>query len=288
MTTPALAAFARPGSYNERQVRRFAQLWEINKTREIPQRRRGLGVARGERAPIRSRRPSSTETSGSGTRWSAATTRPGSSPCSTGRWARSAIRAPTSATCSRRTASPAARRTRSARRRSRRFPASRRVPSSWSATSRGSGREVEPLAWFEGLALWKAAVFCEAIYGRYVRGELGAEDTRAARFEQGVPYLAESAAALPEPLTGSSLRRGCEAAAERRVRLAISDRVYSAISASARSASGCCVETSSEVAPDSRHASSRSARRSFGPTSATSSMNASGTAAAASRLFPSR
>jgi aminoglycoside phosphotransferase (APT) family kinase protein len=57
-----------------------------------------------------------------------------------------------------------------------------------------SGRDVEPLAWFEALALWKAAVFCEAIYGRYVRGELGAEDTRAARFEEGVPYLAESAA----------------------------------------------------------------------------------------------
>ena len=33
--TPELVAFARPGSYNERQVRRFAQLWEINKTREI-------------------------------------------------------------------------------------------------------------------------------------------------------------------------------------------------------------------------------------------------------------
>jgi aminoglycoside phosphotransferase (APT) family kinase protein len=57
-----------------------------------------------------------------------------------------------------------------------------------------SGRDIEPLAWFEALALWKAAVFCEAIYGRYVRGELGAEDTRAARFEEGVPYLAESAA----------------------------------------------------------------------------------------------
>ena len=36
VTTPGLAAFARPGSYNERQVRRFAQLWDINKTREIP------------------------------------------------------------------------------------------------------------------------------------------------------------------------------------------------------------------------------------------------------------
>jgi aminoglycoside phosphotransferase (APT) family kinase protein len=58
----------------------------------------------------------------------------------------------------------------------------------------GSGRAVEPLAWFEALALWKAAVFCEAIYGRYVRGELGAEDEGAARFRDGVPYLAEAAA----------------------------------------------------------------------------------------------
>jgi aminoglycoside phosphotransferase (APT) family kinase protein len=58
----------------------------------------------------------------------------------------------------------------------------------------GSGRDVDSLAWFEGLALWKAAVFCEAIYGRYLRGELGSEDERAARFEQGVPYLADAAA----------------------------------------------------------------------------------------------
>jgi aminoglycoside phosphotransferase (APT) family kinase protein len=56
-----------------------------------------------------------------------------------------------------------------------------------------SGREVGPLAWFEALALWKAAVFCEAIYGRYSRGELGAEDRRAAAFEHAVPTMAEAA-----------------------------------------------------------------------------------------------
>ena len=56
-----------------------------------------------------------------------------------------------------------------------------------------SGRDVEPIAWFEALALWKAAVFCEAIYGRFIRGELGAEDTRAAIFEHAVPLLAETA-----------------------------------------------------------------------------------------------
>jgi aminoglycoside phosphotransferase (APT) family kinase protein len=55
------------------------------------------------------------------------------------------------------------------------------------------GRDVEPLDWFEALALWKAAVFCEAIYGRYIRGELGAEDTRAAIFEHAVPLLADTA-----------------------------------------------------------------------------------------------
>src|SRR5262249_18970682 len=33
---PALAAFARPGSYAGRQVRRFSQLWEVNATRELP------------------------------------------------------------------------------------------------------------------------------------------------------------------------------------------------------------------------------------------------------------
>jgi aminoglycoside phosphotransferase (APT) family kinase protein len=59
--------------------------------------------------------------------------------------------------------------------------------------SERSGRDVEPLGWFEALALWKAAVFCEAIYGRFVRGELAAEDTRAARFEEGVPRLARAA-----------------------------------------------------------------------------------------------
>src|SRR3989442_6208316 len=36
VTVPGLAAFERPGSYNQRQVRRFSQLWEVNRTRELP------------------------------------------------------------------------------------------------------------------------------------------------------------------------------------------------------------------------------------------------------------
>jgi len=57
-----------------------------------------------------------------------------------------------------------------------------------------SGRDVEPLAWFQALALWKAAVFCEAIYGRYLRGERGEDDPFGRALERGVPALLETAA----------------------------------------------------------------------------------------------
>jgi len=36
VSAPGLADFVRPGSYLERQVRRFTQLWEINQTRDLP------------------------------------------------------------------------------------------------------------------------------------------------------------------------------------------------------------------------------------------------------------
>jgi aminoglycoside phosphotransferase (APT) family kinase protein len=61
-----------------------------------------------------------------------------------------------------------------------------------------SGRRLDALGWFQALALWKAAVFCEAIYGRCLRGELTEDDARAARFEDGVPALADGALALLE------------------------------------------------------------------------------------------
>ena len=72
-------------------------------------------------------------------------------------------------------------------------PASPRGQSSSTGTRSGAVGASSALGWFQALALWKAAVFCEAIYGRYLRGELTAEDARAARFEEGVPALAEGA-----------------------------------------------------------------------------------------------
>jgi len=192
VTHPALAAFARPGSYLERQVRRFTQLWEINQTRTIPEVDE---VARllAERFP----EPlPSTVVHGD--------FRLGNMMVSADApthivavldWEMGAIGDPRAdigyllATYSEPqgrwsalgttpvTAEPG-------------FPSRAELVARYVETT---GRDVGPLGWFEALALWKAAVFCEAIYGRFVRGELGAEDTRAAQFEHTVPLLARTA-----------------------------------------------------------------------------------------------
>ena len=190
---PAVAAFARPGSYLERQVRRFTQLWEVNQTRELPRvvevgawlaehlpepleptvvhgdyRLGNMMVARDD--PTRIVAVLDWEMGAIGDPRAdvgyllATYNEPGGDPSPLG----------TSPV----TASPG-------------FPSKQRLVERY---VKRSGRDVEPLAWFEALALWKAAVFCEAIYGRYVRGELAAEDERAARFEIGVPFLAEAGA----------------------------------------------------------------------------------------------
>ncbi|HEX4525952.1 MAG TPA: phosphotransferase family protein [Gaiellaceae bacterium] len=187
-----LAAFTRPGSYLERQVRRFTQLWEINKTRELSQVDEvGAWLADNLPEPLPPTvvhgdyrlgnmmvSPTAPTTIVAVLDWEmgaigdpradvgyllATYTEPngrvsalGSSPV---------------------TGEPG-------------FPTRAELVERYTERS---GRDVQPLAWFEALALWKAAVFCEAIYGRFIRGELGREDTRAAIFEHAVPLLAETA-----------------------------------------------------------------------------------------------
>src|SRR5215510_4649994 len=197
--TCALPIFARVGSYNERQVRRFVQLWEINRTRDLPavdEVAMRLAATIPEPLPPTVvhgdfRLGNTMVSHGDPTRIAAVLD-----------WEMGAIGDPRAdvgyllATYSEPggppnplgtspvTALPG-------------FPSRLDLVGRYAARS---GREVEPLDWFEALALWKAAVFCEAIYGRFLRGELGAEDERAARFEQGVPYLADAAA---EALAGT-------------------------------------------------------------------------------------
>jgi aminoglycoside phosphotransferase (APT) family kinase protein len=195
VTVPALAAFARPGNYNERQVRRFAQLWEINQTRDLPT---VIDVGAWLAANVPEQLPATVvhgdyrlgnmivtrdrpDRIAAVLDWEMGTigdpradvgylvatySEPGgeSNPLGT---------SPVTATKG--------------------FPTRSELVDRY---AQRSGRDIEPLAWFEALALWKAAVFCEAIYGRYVRGELTKDDARARRFETGVPLLAETAAAV--------------------------------------------------------------------------------------------
>jgi aminoglycoside phosphotransferase (APT) family kinase protein len=57
-----------------------------------------------------------------------------------------------------------------------------------------TGADVSTLSWYETLALWKAAVFCEAIYTRWLDGERPG-DTFAPTLAHGVPVLLAQAAA---------------------------------------------------------------------------------------------
>jgi len=57
-----------------------------------------------------------------------------------------------------------------------------------------TGRDVSRLRWYEAFALWKASVFCEAIYGRWLRGER--DDPWAGGLCDGVPRLLEVARSL--------------------------------------------------------------------------------------------
>ena len=55
-----------------------------------------------------------------------------------------------------------------------------------------TGRDTSNLDWYQAFALWKAAVFCEAIYKRFLRGERA--DRWSGSLCDGVPRLLEVAA----------------------------------------------------------------------------------------------
>ena len=69
---------------------------------------------------------------------------------------------------------------------------SRRGPSSPRSTRSARAGPVQRLAWYEALAHWKAAIFCENMYKRYLAGERS--DAFAAAMETGVPAKLEAAA----------------------------------------------------------------------------------------------
>jgi aminoglycoside phosphotransferase (APT) family kinase protein len=192
VNAPGVADFIRPGSYLERQVRRFTELWSVNQTRDLP-----AVVEVGEWLAANPPEPAPLAVVHGDYRLGNMMVA-GSRIVAVLDWEMGAVGDPRAdvgyllATYSEPggdanplgtspvTAMPG-------------FPSRDELVGRYAERS---GRDLGPLAWFQALALWKAAVFCEAIYGRYIRGELAAEDTNAARFEQGVPLLAETALGL--------------------------------------------------------------------------------------------
>lgn len=55
--------------------------------------------------------------------------------------------------------------------------------------------DLSGLAWYQALALWKAAIFCEAIYTRWLHGERPGDDF-APTLEEGIPAMLDQAAAF--------------------------------------------------------------------------------------------
>jgi aminoglycoside phosphotransferase (APT) family kinase protein len=198
---PALADFVRPGSYLERQLKRFGDLWLHNRTRPVPaveEAGRLLAAAVPAAVPPTvvhgDYRLGNTIVDVEG----------GPRVVVVVDWEMGAIGDPRAdlgyflATYS----EPGSTESLiggSAATLAAGFPSKRELAERY---ERVTGRPLERLEWFVALALWKAAVFCEAIYGRYVRGELAAGDDSAAIFEEGVPRMAEAAlgALQAEPL----------------------------------------------------------------------------------------
>jgi aminoglycoside phosphotransferase (APT) family kinase protein len=192
---PGLAAFARLGNYNERQVRRFSQLWEVNQTRDLP---KVVDVGTWLAANVPEQLPATVVHGDYRLGNMMVTHEQPERVAAVLDWEMGAVGDPRAdigylvATYSEPGGSENPLGT-SPVTATEGFPTRNELVDRYQSRS---GRDVEPLAWFEALALWKAAVFCEAIYGRYVRGELTADDGRASRFETGVPLLAETAAEL--------------------------------------------------------------------------------------------
>jgi aminoglycoside phosphotransferase (APT) family kinase protein len=195
VTASSLASLARPGSYLERQVRRFSQLWGINATRDLP-----LVVELGSRLADTLPEPLPSTVVHGDYRLGNMIVAEEAPDRIVGvlDWEMGAIGDPRAdlgyllATYSEPAGDPSPLGT-SPVTATEGFPSRRQLASRYSERS---GRDVEPIEWFEALALWKAAVFCEAIYGRYLRGELTADDASAVHFEHIVPELAKTASDL--------------------------------------------------------------------------------------------
>jgi aminoglycoside phosphotransferase (APT) family kinase protein len=185
-----LGDFGRPDGYLERQVRRFAALWEHNATRELPlvgelaawlgstlPRSAGAGIVHGDYRLGNVMLDLAEPRVSALLDWELATL--GDPLADLGYL----VATYTDATSARTVLdlSPVTS--------SDGFPSREQLVERYAERS---GRSVGALAWYETLALWKGAVFCEGLYARCLRGE--SADRWSASLAEGVPGLLRAAA----------------------------------------------------------------------------------------------
>jgi aminoglycoside phosphotransferase (APT) family kinase protein len=188
-----LEAIGRPDGYLERQLRRFLGLWEVNRTRE-------LGLVAEVAAQLQSRLPASgpativhgdyrvgnllaaTDPPGRVTAildWELATI--GDPLADLGYLVSTYADGEAPAVAGIVELSPV---TRAAG-----FPGRAELAAAYAERT---GRSIAALHWYEALAHWKAAIFCENMYKRFLAGERSDDFARA--MERGVPAKLEAAA----------------------------------------------------------------------------------------------
>ena len=185
-----LEDFGRPDGYLERQLRRFAALWEHNATRELPL----VGELAGWLAGALPASPAACVVHGDYRLGNVMLAPAAPRVLALLDWELATLGDPLAdlgylVASYADAASPATVLELSPVTRSAGFPTRAGLVARYAERS---GRSVGALAWYETLALWKAAVFCEGLYGRSLRGETA--DAWTAGLREGVPGLLRAAA----------------------------------------------------------------------------------------------
>lgn len=192
ITKPGITDLGRPDGYLERQVKRFASLWDINSKREMPQVAQ-LAEELGARLPVSQKhslvhgdfrignlmfaREAPLELKAIFD-WEMATL--GDPLADLGYMVATYATADSNPTVMELTSVT-------------------REPGFWSREelvdyySEQSGLDVSMLPWYASMALWKSAIFCEAMYTRWLEGERPGDDEFGPALEAGVPELLNQA-----------------------------------------------------------------------------------------------
>lgn len=211
VTAGDLSTFGRPDGYLERQVARFASLWDVNTTRDLPQvaqladwlhtnipTSQTTSVVHGDyrlgNLMLASEAPARVVGI---LDWEMATL---GDPLADLGYLTATYTDPTS---------PATPLDLSPVTRLPGYLSSQQVAQRYSARS---GLDLTPLPWYQTLALWKAAIFSEAIYTRWLKGQRPQDTTFGPSLERGVPALLQAAAARTSAqLYPSANRLACPA-----------------------------------------------------------------------------